>query len=490
MDEKEGYLHGEPLRIGHDSVLLVDDFFVEDRWWVSRELKSPLKHPCNPVLCQSKPWDEHAYSCSVLFDEDERIFHMWYQAFDRTAFVHQFRTGGWVPQRDGYPYYLCYARSADGLEWEKPALDVCEYRGWKDTNVVIVGEQKCQSSRVILNPPATGRPGKFLLSYKDNVGGEFGALCLAYSDDGVHWRPDPENPVYRGLRDTLHNILYDGTRERWLLYTRPMSFAGQHKRTETDKAYGMKGRTALSVGDTPHSFRYPREIIWPEEDEYEFVDATLVVKCASHFLGFKSMMERRSEKRCVDVFLTFSRDGVTWNRMHPDRPFIARGGEGAFDAGQAGAPKNIVPVGENYYLYYWGTQLGQAGLTNLGGVGLAVMPRDRFVAQVAGERGGYLLTREFLIEGDELTVNMETYGQHRLCRFAAELVRVPADCGSPTVVEGYGFDDFDGQVGDLTDARLTWRGKNVAALKGTAVQIRFHMKHVGLYAIRCADGGA
>lgn len=63
----------------------------------------------------------------------------------------------------------------------------------------MLGRQKCQAFRVISDPPLTGQPERFLLNYKDNLAGASGALCLAYSDDGIHWRADSANPVLVGL---------------------------------------------------------------------------------------------------------------------------------------------------------------------------------------------------------------------------------------------------------------------------------------------------
>ena len=327
------------------------------------------------------------------------------------------------------------------------------------------------------------------MSYRDNVKGGAMGLCLAYSDDGIDWRPDPANPVLVGVRDTHHNILYDDERERWLLYTRPMSFAGQHKMTEADKAFGMKGRGAAAVGDTPQTFGYPRCILWPDEDEPDFVDAFLVNKCGAHFIGWKTLMERRSSGEKLNaVHLSFSRDGLRWQRVPAAGAFITRGPECAFDHGQVGAPKNIVQVGDHYYLYYWGTPLGQHTLHNLAGVGLAILPRDRFVAQSAHETGGYLLTREFMVEGEELRVNMTVYGQVRNACFAAELIRVPRN-GGPAAVEGYSFGECDARADDLLDNPITWQGKNLASLRGTAVQVRFYLRNVGLYAMQCVDAG-
>ena len=77
----------------------------------------------------------------------------------------------------------------------------------------------------------------------------------------INWRADSANPVLEGLRYTNHNLVYDDERERWLPFTRPMSFAGQHKMAEADEAYGMKSRTAVSIGETPQSFGYQRNVI-------------------------------------------------------------------------------------------------------------------------------------------------------------------------------------------------------------------------------------
>jgi hypothetical protein len=485
--EKERYHQGEPLRIGNQRVLLIDDFFVEDRWNVYREMVGPVKHPSSPVLVGSKPWDFHAYSPCVHYDEEAEIFRMWYQAFDATAFTTQFRTGTWEPERDGYPYFVCYAESEDGIEWSKPSLDGIRYRDWSKNNVVMVGEQKAQAFRVSKTPEGWGQPGKFMMSYKDNVGGNYGALCLAYSDDGIHWRQDPANPVCAGLRDTQHNFIYDEVRDRWLLFTRPVSFAGQHKMTEPDKALGMKGRTAVATGKTPYEFNYPRNIIWPEEDERKFIDAMIVDRCGAHFIGFRTMMERESGQMLNDVYLSFSRDGLTWNRLANEQPFIKRSETEAFDTGQTFSPKNIVEVGEWYYLYYSGTTHGQSTFDDIAGIGLAMLRRDRFVAQRSDSTGGYLLTREFVIEGDNLFVNMKHYTNYGYCGFAAELVTVPkSGMAGPRIIEGYSFDDVDNKPCDHLDAPLTWQGKNVSALRGQSVQVRFWLKDVGIFAIQCS----
>jgi len=484
-DEIRRYVLGEPLRIRNRRALLLDDYFVEDRWNVKRRLKAPSKHAANPIVVPDRSWENTYVGVpSVIHDAEARLFRMWYASGDREAYEHQYVAGDWDPSRHGYPYYTCYAESRDGLHWDKPVLGRIEYRGHKDTNIVLTGEQKCQGIRVIPNHPSTGQPGKYLACYRDNLPGVKNSLCLAYSDDGITWRQDPANPVLRGVRDTGNMLLYDDERGEWLYYTRPKSWAAQHPITPGDKG-NTKRRVAVSVGDRPQNLSYPRCVICPEEGEAPHIDTFPVVKCGTHFLGFRSVMD---EELHTEVHLSFSRDGLSWSRLPGDAPYIPRGEEGSFDSGLTSPPPSVLSVGDDYYLYYGGRTTAQGG-GGIGAIGLAVMPRDRFVMQAADHTGGYLLTREFLVEGDELLVNAELLDTQSSveARLAAELVRIPHGGGMPEPVGGFSFDDCDAEAADALEHPITWQQKNLASVRGTAVQVRFYLRGVGLYSVQCAQ---
>ena len=59
---------------------------------------------------------------SVLFDEQEQVFKMWYSLHTRG-------------QGDAASL-LCYATSKDGVTWQKPELGIYEFRGTKQNNIV------------------------------------------------------------------------------------------------------------------------------------------------------------------------------------------------------------------------------------------------------------------------------------------------------------------------------------------------------------------
>lgn len=77
----------------------------------------------------------------------------------------------------------------------------------------------------------------------------------------------------------------------------------------------MKSRTTVSIRETPQSFGYPRNVIWTEEDEHEKIDQNLVNKVGAHFIGFKVMIDDNGR---TDTHLSFSRDGLSWQRMPGD----------------------------------------------------------------------------------------------------------------------------------------------------------------------------
>ena len=467
MAEKLNYCKGTPLSIGNETTLLIDDAYVEDRWGVYRHLNIPIKMPSNPVLLPDLPWESYASSPSVIYDEQDNLFRMWYSGWDELAYRHQFDWGDWRPEH-GSPYYICYAESHDGLHWEKPLLDHKPYKHYSKTNVVMTGIQKAQGTWVIPNDPSSGQPGRFLMCYKDNLPDANASLCLAYSDNGIDWRPDPANPVITGIRDTRHNLVFDPKRKRWLFFTRPMCFAGTNGLPGGPDGENYKRRAAVAIGDTLGTLSYPRCILWPDEHDKPDYDDFLVNRVGNHFLALSTHMDAPPERQTTTHLLS-SPDGLHWNRL-PDRtPLIGLGKEGSFDAGQAASVSPIVTVGDKMYLYYYGSVHGQGARENISAIGMAKIQRDRFVAQMGKHTGGFLLTREIVIEGRQLEVNITLADAHNTAEydpgcdisekaFSVELIRSPQD-GPPAPIPGYTFADCTATATDAVSYVITWKGK-------------------------------
>src|SRR4051812_7429051 len=68
-----------------------------------------------PLLKSDKPWEDYCVGyCQVMHIGTD--WHMWYDAYD-----HNYKNDS-----DGH---LCYARSRDGITWEKPKLGLVNHQG-------------------------------------------------------------------------------------------------------------------------------------------------------------------------------------------------------------------------------------------------------------------------------------------------------------------------------------------------------------------------
>ena len=112
----------EVIPVGHFRQLFVDDHVVAERANVELSLQQPTKWADNPVLRADRPWESKGVAIygTVMYDEQDSRFRMWYRAIDDTC-------------------YACYAESEDGIHWEKPSLNAMPHKGSTDNNVVLGG---------------------------------------------------------------------------------------------------------------------------------------------------------------------------------------------------------------------------------------------------------------------------------------------------------------------------------------------------------------
>jgi hypothetical protein len=100
---------------------------------------------------------------------------------------------------------------------------------------------------------------------------------------------------------------------------------------------------------------------------------------------------------------------------------------------------------------------------------------DGFVSAHASFRGGEVLTRPLVFDGDKLLVNFSTS--------AAGSLRVQIEDAEGRVVPGFGFSDCPEIYGDSIEHRVTWQGgSDVGNLAGRPIHLRFELHDADLYA--------
>ncbi len=88
----------------------MDRLLVRESQGVGFTLHPAEKHPSNPVVRADRPWEGWRLEIygNVIYDEEEKVFKMWYLGEGGDHF--------------SFEYPTLYAVSADGIEWEKPEV--------------------------------------------------------------------------------------------------------------------------------------------------------------------------------------------------------------------------------------------------------------------------------------------------------------------------------------------------------------------------------
>lgn len=459
------YFSGKPLRLGTGPHLLAHSALIEDRRGVERRLTPPIRQAA-PVLAPEHPWEHRrVFQPNILPDETRGRLRMWYGT------IPDFKPGDAMP-----PYTLLYAESDDGVHWEKPLLDIIPDGGHARTNMVYRGaNNNCSAVRIVIDPNETDPARKYKMLHKggrdkNRVLGEE----LAFSSDGLHWRPYEGNPVMPMRHDCNLNLLYNPARKIWTAYCRPYAWASGRWLP------GDHPRRRIAIAESPDLVHWSkvRTAIGPQEGDSNEFDNIAVFPCGNILVGMLGIFEvpdGDQHTQLMHIELAFSMDGLYWERL-PGRPrfLMPSGVDGAFDRDSVSVHTAAAsdPTSGDVLFYYNGLVCDTVPASTA--IGVLRMKPDRFVEQTAGPEGGWLLTREFVLEGDSLTVNCRAKGS-----LQAELAQYP---GKP--IPGFSAEECDPITGDHPACRVTWRGGHgdLSALNGKPVYLRFKLQDAGIWA--------
>jgi len=165
------------LPVNAKRYLFLDDVHVESLRNIRRNFHGVSRLSDRPFIVPDQPADriDVATYGTVLRDTRDNTLNIWYhsQRFEE----------------DGQHCHICYAKSADGIRWEKPDLGVIEIDGDTRNNAVARSKAPGYSPgiNVIRCPDETEGSRRFRRIYQ-KVGGSF----VAYSPDGIRWEETDE----------------------------------------------------------------------------------------------------------------------------------------------------------------------------------------------------------------------------------------------------------------------------------------------------------
>jgi len=448
-----------------DRYLLLDSRIIESTDNVELTVGVVQKDKNNPLFREDKPWEprfDNPY-CSVIYDEEERIYKCWYSIFTRSGPRGDFPGEGlaserraWVNWREGARGFgVCYATSKDGLQWEKPELGLVDFNGSKKNNIVING---IHGVAVIKDLHETD-PQK---RYKA-INPHSGHTDVWFSSDGLNWTYKKLPGLDHG--DTNQGVWWDEDLGKYVLITRHWN-----RSTRTEDRYSGGHRTKVRSESSDFlNWSRPEPAIEGLDLRLQIHDMP-VVKHAGVYLGMVGLFDVRASKQWCE--LAWSPDSKQWHRIQPGKPLIPNGPVmGDYDWGCIFA--SVPLVRKNEILIYYGANDGRFMAWRNGFFCLAHMRPDGFAGyeQIAGgsNKTGSLTTKPVTVVGNTLCISADV---------------APSGFVKVTL---FGKDNKRLAEGELitttvSDEKIPWKdGFSFKKLKGQEIKVEFELRESKLF---------
>jgi hypothetical protein len=487
----------EPVTIGLQKQLLVDDYVIAEKDNITRKLGHPKKYgvvmkPTLPTdfdpegsipdgLPEEGGYYEFGRRLSVVWNYKNQIFQMLYRASGEGL--------------------TAYAESRDGVEWTKPLIsdegrsNLISYRG-KTRGTFY-------EAAFMIDPTLPwGHPEKYKAAY--NPGN---TMCaIAHSADGIQWvgYNDGESVTGRAA-DTFNQILWDPIAKSYVLITRTdlgdegglqesrSSRIMVHDRENDLNQYPTAWRTILNINvDDPEKkltingvpeLQMESMNIWIYENIYF---GLMHVLTAGEITGSEGRIsvpdpDKRPDSDVIDFYIGTSRNCLDFDKswIYARKPFVERGSDGEFDKAMLQPSSEIITLGDEHYIFYTGQyaqhHAPKAAQKKSGKIGLAKLRLDRFIGQQAGVELGTITTKPFILKGNTLATNVDASAGWVQIEFLDEM--------------GKGITGFSGKAAKkykgVDELRLMplWENEgNLSELKEKKVKLRITLQNATLYA--------
>lgn len=439
----------------HKKFMFWNDWMFESIRGLERVINKPVKSSDNPIF------DEPIGYVSVIYDREAKVFKMWYST---------------VEDSRPFTFPVAYATSSDGFGWEKPSLGIIEYEGSRDNNLTdMVG-----GTYVYLDEQDSNPERKYKVVYYTHE-----TTALAVSKDGFHWHKGKYPIILPFLSDCFNVIIYDSLIQKYIVFCRP-GFVDR--------------RVAISLSEDLKNWDGPYTVLEPEEIQTHFY-GLLPLQYEGVYVGFLSVFKTeeyeienvRKMDGLLHTELSYSPNGICWQRIGAGQPWIPHGEPGEFDAGGV-YPFAAIVTDKEIRIYYMGTfhRHGQNRPDREDcKLGVAILRRDGFISLNAGDEEGSVTSRiisswtyaeDRLKQGGiqwtdfkkgELRVSVKTDENGYL---KAELLD---ECWN--VIEGYSRKESMPVSGDHFDAVLRWKQKAKIEPLDRRFRVRLLLKNGKLY---------
>jgi hypothetical protein len=420
---------------------------------------------------------------------------------------------------------LNYATSEDGIHWQRPALGLVEWDGSRVNNIVL---REYEYPTVVERPDDLDPDRRYWLMCLTPDRKEW---VVFVSPDGIRWTGPSGAGPKRGFgiltRDTA-NLFYDEVGQQWVSPCKLCRRVGQWPDWSIRRCLGIStsadGETwevpelvlAPDARDDAMAVRRMERVLdrlttnHPDEYWCDFQNMQ-VLPYEGIYIGLITVFDASgmgpagNQDGLVRVQLAVSRDLRHWTRVADRRTFIDLGPLRAFDSHMIIGPCTPVVLPDQIRIYYGGFCVSHMDGRKWqrkplpavqGGIGLATIRRDGFVALEVGQVGsgrvtadpsgrtsagageGYFRTKHFTFTGRELCLNVDSAAYGR----ANGVMRVEFVEPDDTPIAGFSREECDPIKVDSLRHSVTWGGSaDVSRLQGKIVRLKFYCRTTRLY---------
>lgn len=480
----------EPIDIGTQKQLFVDDFLIDSNDGAVRQLHQPQKvNEGQPVLQIDRPWEAAGGNILGGVLRHDGRFRMWY------------RGGGGGP--DGGIW--CYAESEDGLKWEKPSLGLIEHQGTRENNIYVFGQPQAFTPFV---DPNESDPARRMKSSVNSLRID---TALAYSADGLRWTQYRNGAAITGrASDTISQVLWDPFAKVYRLYTR--TDYGTQKTGEVRGTRDMVASADADLSDR-NSWRTVREwclgwetkppVIASAERKGRGIDPNYYRKRQLYSVNgwvhegvqfaliwaLETGPDVNGLRETMNAYLATTRGEKPWNLdwVYRGQPLIPRGAEGQFDCRWIQPAPTIVTWKDRHWLYYSGQARTHASQWSpelnghKGGIGLTTIRRDGFISLRANSGEAFVTTKPLRFQGSRLALNGSTT--------SAGGIRIEIQDVAGSALPGFALADSLAFAGDEIAGIVKWKtGSDVSEIAGQPIRLKIALHEADLYALQFVEG--
>ena len=200
------------LDVGTKKQLFIDDLVIDETRGVTRNLNQPAKYVGNPVMIPLYPWEGRVTLYGTVWNDADGEWRMWYQGYGGGAVPSMAKDISDSPWKgfdaSNLLYVIGYATSNNGIHWERPNLQLVDYKGSMDNNLVLSDAAYANIIKDTRDPDPNRLYKSLFFEARDPAGtpnmGD--GVSVAFSPDGIRWTKYEGNPVIKRSSDA--HVLY------------------------------------------------------------------------------------------------------------------------------------------------------------------------------------------------------------------------------------------------------------------------------------------